>query len=228
MTGLSDELQAATAEIRDAQQRHPFVRGIGDGTLDKELFRFWIRQDYLFLIEYARLLGLAAARAPDLSTMGRFAELLDQTLRVEMDLHRSYCGDLGIEPADLESEEMAPTTRGYTDFLLRTAAIGDFAELLAALLPCMWGFSEIGLGLAAAGRPDDEGYARWIDMYASAEFTGLVGWLRELTDRIGDDLSAATRDRVREVFLTSARYELAFWEMAWTRQGWPEASGSAQ
>lgn len=228
MAGLSDELQAAAAEIRAAQQRHPFVRGIGDGTLDKELFRFWIRQDYLFLIEYARLLGLAAARAPDLATMGHFAELLDETLRVEMDLHRSYCGDLGIEPADLESEEMAPTTRGYTDFLLRTAAIGDFAELLAALLPCMWGFSEIGLRLAAAGRPEDEGYARWIDMYSSAEFTGLVDWLRELTDRIGADLPAAARDRVREVFLTSARYELAFWEMAWTRQAWPETSGSVQ
>jgi thiaminase/transcriptional activator TenA len=111
---------------------------------------------------------------------------------------------------------MAPTTRGYTDYLLRTATVGDFTELVAALLPCMWGFNEIGRHLAEQGLPNDEHYARWVNMYASDEFTALVDWLRELTDRICTNLPAASRDRIREVFLTSSRYELAFWEMAWT------------
>lgn len=221
-SGLSAELRAEAAKFWDAQHRHPFVRGIGDGTLDLEKFRFWIRQDYLFLIEYSRLLALATARAPDLDTMGRFADLVHETLHDEMDLHRSYSADLGIAAAHLEQEEMTPTTRGYTDFMLRTAAVGDFAELLAALLPCMWGFNEIGLRLAADGPPDDERYARWIEMYASDEFTELVDWLRELTDRIGTGLAGAARDRMRDVFLTSSRYELSFWEMGWTLEAWPQ------
>jgi thiaminase/transcriptional activator TenA len=221
-SGLSAELRAEAAKFWDAQHRHPFVRGIGDGTLDLEKFRFWIRQDYLFLIEYSRLLALATARAPDLDTMGRFADLVHETLHDEMDLHRSYSADLGIAAARLEQEEMAPITRGYTDFMLRTAAVGDFAELLAALLPCMWGFNEIGRRLAADGPPDDERYARWIEMYASDEFTELVDWLRELTDRIGTGLAGAARDRMREVFLTSSRYELSFWEMGWTLEAWPQ------
>ncbi|MGH3932077.1 MAG: thiaminase II [Pseudonocardiaceae bacterium] len=223
MAGLSADLRAAAGEIWEAQHRHPFVRGIGDGTLDLERFRFWIRQDYLFLIEYSRLLALAAARAPDLDTMRRFAELVHETLHDEMDLHRSYSADLGIPAADLEREEMAPTTRGYTDFLLRTATVGDFAELVAALLPCMWGFNEIGRRLATDGPPEDERYARWIEMYASEKFTALVDWLRELTDQIGAELSGAHGARMREVFLTSSRYELAFWEMAWTLEAWPLA-----
>lgn len=225
MSGLSADLRAAAEEIWDAQHRHPFVRGIGNGTLDLERFRFWIRQDYLFLIEYSRLLALATARAPDLDTMSRFADLVHDTLHGEMDLHRSYSAELGISAADLEREQMAPTTRGYTDFLLRTATVGDFAELVAALLPCMWGFNEIGLHLAGNGPPDDERYARWIEMYASAEFTALAGWLRELTDRIGTDLSGAPAGRMREAFLTSSRYELSFWEMAWTLQAWPPLGG---
>lgn len=220
MSGLSDALRTEAADVWDAQHRHPFVRGIGDGTLDKERFRFWIRQDYLFLIEYSRLLALAAARAPDLDTMGRFADLLHETLHEEMNLHRSYCSDLGIGEADLERERMAPTTRGYTDFMLRTATVGDFAELLAALLPCMWGFNEIGLRLNEKARPEDQHYAQWIEMYASDDFTALVGWLRALTDRIGTDLKGAARERVRDVFLTSSRYELAFWNMAWTLESW--------
>ncbi|HZA18162.1 MAG TPA: thiaminase II [Pseudonocardiaceae bacterium] len=224
MSRLSADLRTAAGEIWDAQHRHPFVRGIGDGTLDLERFRFWIRQDYLFLIEYSRLLALAAARAPDLETMGRFASLLHETLHEEMDLHRSYCADLGIPAADLEREKMAPTTRGYTDFMLRTATVGDFAELVAALLPCMWGFNEIGRRLAEQGLPHSERYARWIEMYASDEFTSLVDWLRELTDRISTNLPGASLDKMRDVFITSSRYELSFWEMAWTLEAWPQLS----
>jgi thiaminase (transcriptional activator TenA) len=224
MSGFSADLRAAAEEIWDAQHRHPFVRGIGDGTLDLDRFRFWIRQDYLFLIEYSRLLALAAARAPDLDTMRRFADLMYDTLHEEMDLHRSYSADLGIPAADLAQEKMAPTTRGYTDYLLRTATIGDFAELVAALLPCMWGFNEIGRRLAEYGLPDNEHYARLVTMYASEEFTALVDWLRELTDRIGTNLPGASWDRMRDVFLTSSRYELSFWEMAWKMETWPQLS----
>ena len=61
------------------------------------------------------------------------AILLHATLHEEMALHRAYCAQLGIPAAQLEQEVMAPTTRGYTDFLLRTATLGDFAELVAYL-----------------------------------------------------------------------------------------------
>ena len=219
MAGLSERLRAAADEIWQAQHDHPFVRGIGDGTLDLDRFRFWVRQDYVFLIEYARLLALAGARAPDLDTMTRFAELLHETLHAEMALHRTYSAELGIAVPELERKRPAPAARGYADFLLRSAAIGDFADLLAALLPCMWGFNEIGLRLAERGAPDHPGYARWIEMYSSPGFTALVDWLRGLTDRLGAGLPEAGEERSREVFMTSSRYELAFWDMAWHYSG---------
>jgi thiaminase/transcriptional activator TenA len=113
----------------------------------------------VFLIEYACLLALAAARGPDLETMTRFATLLKETLETEMNLHRAYAVEFGISRQELERELPAPATRGYTDFLLRVAATGDFAELAAALLPCMWAFSEIGLRLAEQPAPSDQRYA---------------------------------------------------------------------
>ena len=220
-TRFSDELRAAAADVWHAQHDHPFVRGIGDGTLDTERFALWIRQDYLFLIEYARMLALGAARAPDLETMRRFADLSQAVLREEMDLHRSYAAELGIGCDELERESMLPTTRGYTDFLVRMAAHEDFAELVAALLPCMWGFSELGRRLAEGGLPKDERYSRWIEMYSSEEFEELARWCRELCDRVGAGASAAGRARMTEAFVISSRYELAFWEMAWVRERWP-------
>jgi thiaminase/transcriptional activator TenA len=210
---FSAELRAAADPIWQAQHDHPFVRGIGDGSVDVGRFERWVRQDYRFLVEYCRLFGLAAARAPDLSTLCRFAELLHATAVTEMDLHRSYAAQFGVTPEELEAEEMAPVTRAYTDFLLRTAATGDFAELAAALLPCMWGFNEIGLRLAERGRPADRRCATWIDAYADPEFTGLAAWCRELVDRLAAGAGPAVREQMREAFLVSSRYELAFWDV---------------
>ncbi|MBI4506808.1 MAG: thiaminase II [Chloroflexi bacterium] len=217
---FSDHLRRLADPIWEAQHAHPFVRGLGDGTLDLDRFRFWVRQDYLFLIDYARLFAVAAARAPDLETMTTFAELLHATLKTEMDLHRAYAAEFGISAAELERELKAPTTQAYTDFLLRVAALGDFAELAAALLPCMWGFCEVGQRLAAGGQPSDPRYAAWIAMYSGAEFAALADWCRALVDRLAAGVAAEARQRMAEAFITSSRYELAFWQMAWTQERW--------
>jgi len=218
---FSEWLRKKAGGIWEAQHAHPFVRGIGEGTVGLERFKFWVRQDYVFLIEYARLLALAAARSPDLRTMTRFAQLATETLQTEMSLHRSYAAEFGISREELEGEPAAPTTKAYTDFLLRVAATADFAELVAALLPCMWSFSEIGQRLARQARPADERYAKWIDLYASGEFAALAQWCRDLLDRLAEGLPERELRKLEAAFLSSSRYEWQFWEMAWKLEDWP-------
>lgn len=218
---FSDRLRAAAARVWEAQHEHPFIRGIGGGSLAPERFRYWVRQDYRFLIEYGRMLATAAARAPDLDSMTRLAALAHGTLATEMSLHRAYAREFGIAEEELEREEMSPTCRAYTDFLVRTAAADSFPELVGALLPCMWGFAEIGQRLAAGPRPSDARCAAWIDMYASDEFADLADWCRALLDRVTEGLPERELARVEEAFVTSSRYEYLFWEMAWTQEQWP-------
>jgi len=95
---------------------HPMVRELGQGTLDEAPFRYWVRQDYVYLIEYSRLFALGASKASTLDHMGTFADLLESTVTVEMDLHRSYAEEFGIGEAELEATTPSPTTRAYTDF----------------------------------------------------------------------------------------------------------------
>lgn len=218
---FSARLKAAASNVWEAQHEHPFIRGIGDGALDLARFRHWVRQDYRFLIEYARMLAMASARAPDVEAMTKLAELTNETLNVEMSMHRSYAAEFGISNEELEREEMSPTCRAYTDFLVRTAATGSFPELVGALLPCMWGFSEVGQRLAQRGSPEDPRYAAWIDMYASPEFAELAAWCRGLLDRIAEGLPESELARIEETFVTSSRYEYLFWEMAWNQEEWP-------
>jgi thiaminase/transcriptional activator TenA len=209
---FSAELRQAADALWRAQLEHPLVRGIGDGTVSPQRFARWVRQDYLFLVGYCRALALAAARAQDLTTLRGFADLLAATAGREMDLHRSFAAEFGISTAELEAEEPAQVTRAYTDFLLCVATLGDGAELYAALLPCMWGFAEIGCQLAQRGRPAEPRCARWIDAYADPDFQALAEWCRGLVDRAAQGVGSAVRERMREVFLTSSRYELAFWD----------------
>ncbi len=218
---FTDHLRQLADSIWRAQHEHPFIRGIGDGTLDVEKFKFWVRQDYLFLIDYARTLLLAAAKSPDLPTMTRFAELASATLNVEMDLHRSYAEEFDISGAELEAEEKSPTTQAYTDFLLRSAAIDDFLVTVAALLPCFWGFSEIGQRLSLSERPRDERYAKWIDMYSTDEFAELAQWCRDLLDRLAVGMSESSLQQVAVAFIISSRYECQFWDMAYKQERWP-------
>jgi thiaminase (transcriptional activator TenA) len=212
---FTDQLREAAEPIWAAQHEHPFLRGIGEGSLDPRKFRHYIRQDYLFLIEYGRLLALGCARAPRLEEMARFAQLAEAVLGSEMELHRSYAADWGISTAELEAEQPTATTRAYTDFLLRTATLADYGELAAALLPCMWGYHELAARLAQRGRSDSELYARWIDQYAGAEFDELTTWCKKLTNAAAE---TSDRRRMTDAFLTSSRHELAFWDASWREE----------
>jgi thiaminase (transcriptional activator TenA) len=151
--------------------------------------------------------------------MRRFAGLSQSVLETEMVLHVGFAQRWGIATDALETEPAAPATAAYTDFLLRTAALGDYAELVAALLPCMWGYAEIGERLAAAGMPDHARYTAWIAMYADAEFQALAAWARELTDAAGADAGPGAVARMHAAFRASSEHELAFWEAAWRYDG---------
>ena len=219
---FADDIELEALPIRRAILAHPFVSGVGDGTLDVARFKHYVLQDYAYLIDYSRVLALAAARAPDLETMGWFARLLDETLNVEMDLHRSYCAEFGITPEELAATVAAPTTVAYTGYLLQVAHQGSFAELVASLLPCQWGYWEIGDHLARQGEPAGAPlYCQWIRMYAAPEFAELADTIRNLANRLGDQAGPAELTAMGRAYLTSLRFEYLFWDMAYNLEEWP-------
>ena len=216
---LSQKLHDAAAPIWQKTLRHPFVVELGKGSLPLDRFRFYMCQDYVFLIEYSRTLALATAKAADLETMGRFAHLLGVTLNQEMALHREFAAECGISAETLAATQPAPTTQAYTNHLVRVASLGDLAEIVCGLLPCQWGYGEIGQMLAQQGKPAAApDYAKWIDMYAAPEFADLSAWLRELLDSLAPKTD---EEQLTRIFQTSTRYEYLFWEMAYRTQEWP-------
>lgn len=218
---FTERLFRVGVPIWESQYAHPFILGIGSGSLDLEKFKFWVRQDYLFLIEYAKVFAFAAGRAGELSVTRRLVGLAQSTLETELDLHINYAREFGLDVAELEREEKSPVCQAYTDFLIRISLTGSFGEIACALLPCMWGYSEIGKRLEAHGLPQDDRYARWIQMYTGEDFLALTCWCRELVDQSARGQPQLELNRMEKAFLISSRYELMFWEMAWIQESWP-------
>ena len=209
--GFSDELRKKGADTWDLEKQHPFVTGIGDGSLPLDNFRYYMRQDYIFLIDFCRAISLAVAKAQTVEDMGWFARLLHETLNTEMALHISFCGEFGIAERELVATEPSPTTLAYTRHLVQTAYTGGIGEVATAILPCSWGYCEIGRMLNERGAPANQPlYGRWIEMYSSPEFGELADWLRSFIDRTAAASGNQERERMEKAFLLSSQYEYMF------------------
>ena len=206
---FSQELLEDAQDIWEAQMEHPFVGELADGTLKEGAFRHWIKQDYRYLIDYARVFALASARARKESRMSSLIDIANSTLNVEMDLHREFASGYGISAEDLEDTQKAPLCQAYTDFLVRTAHEGSLAEISAAVYPCGQGFLDIA-DHAASLASEEHRYTPWIEMYTGDEFREVVDDMRDWVDECAREYPGE-HDAMREAFFTSARLEYAFW-----------------
>ena len=219
-TGFTNELWHSITSIYNEILAHPFLRGLTDGTLTEERFRFYVLQDAFYLREYARALSLTGVRSPDESALVMFNEHSAGAITVERSLHEGFLKDLGVTQEETDRTAPTPTTLAYTSYLLKTASLSDYPEVLGAVLPCYWIYWEVGKALLEHGSPNPM-YQKWIDTYGGEEFGTLVEAILGLTDRVCEDLNPSQRARVKEAFVTTSRYEWMFWNAAWKLEGWP-------
>jgi thiaminase/transcriptional activator TenA len=187
------------------------VAEIGAGTLPHETFRFYFEQNILYLGEYARAIAFAAAGTAERGAVSVLARFLVQIADVEIPANEAFLARLGGSPRSVAA--MLPTTYAYTRHLLDATSRGGLAVALAALLPCQWSYGEIGRHLARS-LPADPVYRDWIALFSGDGYDELVVASTRLLDEsctTGDQ--AATSD----AFDRSVRYEIAFWQMAYTR-----------
>lgn len=222
MSRFSDRLYRSVEEIWTKSHEHPFLTELREGSLDPQRFIYYLKQDYVYLIDYAKMFAMGSMKARDLETMVKFAALLHSTLHVEMDLHRQYASRFGVSREELEQTHPAPTTVAYTKYMLDVAAHGTLAEVVAALLPCMWSYREIGVAfMKIPGALDHPLYRDWILMYGSAEFGELTDWCIGLMDRLAQGLPEHELARLEEHFVLTSRLEYMFWDMAYRQEEWP-------
>lgn len=230
MTGtqgsLCDEMRATSADIWDRLHAHPFLRELADGTLPLEKFRYFLEQDNFFLVDYGRCLALGAAKSRGETELRYFTTDLMQVLDAELPSNR----DLLVRVIELGAADnggasaMVPATLAYTSYLQALALRGGPLDIMAALLPCAWSYVEIAQRLAAEASSEHEVFADWIGYFSLPATVEMVATMRRDFDGLAADegLGAARREELGQIFATSSRLEMGFWEMAYTLEQWPD------
>lgn len=205
----------------DDYTHHAFVQGLGDGTLPRQSFLNYLIQDYVFLVHFSRAWSLAIVKSETLEEMKVCAGTVNALVNHEMSLHVKTCAEAGINETTLFDATEAVENIAYTRYVMDAGMQGDFLDMMAALAPCVMGYGEIGLRLAA-GQTKDTPYTDWIATYADPEYQSVCKNVGAMIDsavvrRIGD-LSKSPRAAIlQNRFTTATRLEVGFWQMGLER-----------
>ncbi len=221
MSGLERLTERLRRDVEGIWRRileHPFVVELYEGSLPPEKFRYYIIQDYNYLIGMMRAYSILASKAEyGLAREALEIAYLDAT--TEMENYNRLLERMGLSLEEVMRIEPAPTNMAYMNHLLATAMIGDPLDCLVATLPCFWSYLEIGERHRDSLRRNQNGlYRSWAEVYLTEEYKRLVERLKENVDGLwrGGDY-----DMHRRIFTTSSRYEWMFWEMSYRMEGWP-------
>lgn len=211
-----ERLLDATKDIWKKYNEHPFVLGIQDGTLDKEKFRYYIVQDYLYLEDYAKTFAVGVAKAKSLKIANLFAKYIN-VMNGELDIHNGYLAKLGVTQEEIESTPRALDNLSYTSYMLRVAYEEGQAEIFAAILACAYSYEIIAKNIVKnnPSSVDDEFYSDWVKGYISDGYAAENAVLLEVMDSLTEEYTEQQIQHLTDIFVACSRYELAFWEMAW-------------
>ena len=213
----TERLLAATKDIWAAYNEHPFVLGLQDGTLDRERFKYYIIQDYLYLEEYLKVFAVGIAKAKSPETVGLFSKYVTLLTEGEMDIHRGYMGRFSISREELNSIPRALDNLSYTSYMLRVAYEEGEAEILAAILSCAYSYEIIAKTILKRNPAaiDHPFYGDWVRGYADPHYSDANVLLLDTLNELTINYDEKHLQHLADVFVACSRYELAFWDLAW-------------
>lgn len=220
---FSEQLRSKADPQFEAIFAHPFVRGIADGSLDREQLAHYVRQDFQYLTTFCQIYGLAIAKCDRRDDIVFFNEQIGFILASETHPHHNFAEVSGYSMEELERTQfLAPTARNYTRHMLHAAHSGTLGELMCALYPCPLTYWEIGLRLKEEVKPgDSHPFKQWIEFYADRAVGDINGEYATRIDRLAERAGKDELLRMEDHFMTSCRMEYMFWGMAYSLEDWP-------
>lgn len=214
--GTSADLLARGRPLWEEMLRHPFLVETRDGTLPDATFARWMRQDYLFVEAAIPFMGTLLAKAP----VDHRKPLADAiaAFHGELGLFRERAAAKGV---DLEGVEPSFVCHAYVQFLLASGALASYAEGFTVLYAAEKAYHD-SWKVVKSGIDPGSPWIGFVENWAGDAFACWVAWLETELDGLGAGAGEAGRARMADLFETTVRYEIAFWELAYGRaDGWP-------
>lgn len=197
---------------------HPFVRGLGDGSLKHSAYIAYLIQDYIFLLHFSRAWALAVVKSETPEQMRCAAATVNALINEEIQLHVGVCAREGITEQQLLEAPEEPENLAYTRYVMDTGLSGDLLDLLATLAPCVFGYAEIGYRLSQCHDTKPH-YREWIDTYHSDDYKPVCISVASLIEQVAyAKLGSQPEQNPRwsvlcQRFKTASELEANFWSM---------------
>lgn len=212
----SEEAWEAGITIYHRIQELPFIKELINGTLAKEKFLFYIKQDAMYLADYGRVLtGIASklSRAEDIEAFTRFA---NESISVEKALHATFLEEVERSVTN----EPSPSCLFYTSYLLRQVAIAPVECVVASVLPCFWIYKKVGDYILDQQISDNNPYQSWIYTYGGEDFSKSVELAISIADRLAEQCTPEQRKLMTKSYVICSKMEWKFWDSAYKLESW--------
>ena len=216
MKKVSEQIFEKCRPVWDKCYEHPFVQGIADGTLDHDKFRYFILQDHLYIMQYAKLFAIGLFKCDKEADIRAFYELIGFSIEGEDALHHSYFEKIGITQEMIDSATPSIANESYTSYMLTVAAKGGPAEVMAAAAACAWSYTYIGQRLAQIpGINEDDFFGPWTSTYTAEDCVIGNDTMMAMLDAFAAGYSQEEIDRLVDIVYICSQYEYNFWDTAW-------------
>lgn len=216
---VTERLYQSIIPLWESYMEHPFVKGIADGTLPVEKFQFYMIQDHLYLMQYAKVFALGVLKSTEEADMRCFARLIEDTLNTENAVHQSYLKRLGISREMIANAQPSIVTDSYTNYMIAISEKGGLGELMTAVLSCSWSYKLIGDWMEKCpGAREHEFYSTWVNMYMSEGYRSANDLMIEMVDRFTEGYTEKQIQELEHILYVCSEYEYMFWDMAWNEK----------
>lgn len=216
---VSERLYNSIIDLWEKYNEHPFVKGLADGTLPIEKFQFFMIQDHLYLMQYAKVFAIGVLKSKSETDMRLFAGLISDTLNTENAIHQSYLRRLGISKEMIASAKPSIVTDSYTNYMIAVAEKEGLGELMAAVLSCSWSYKLIGDFMEKIpGAKNHEFYGDWVSQYMSDGYRSANDTMIDLVDRLCAGYTEEQLQNLEHIVSVCSQYEYMFWDMAWNEK----------
>ena len=213
---LTEKLRNSADMIWRRIFEHPFVVELYKGELPVEKFKYYVIQDYNYLVEISRCFSIISAKL-DFNIAKQTLQIAYMDMTIEMDNYSALLEKLNLKFDEVIKTEPAPTNFAYMNFLVRTCSLGSPIEGLVALLPCFWTYKEIAEYHKEKLKNNANNiYKDWATTYLSKEYKELVNMLKNIIDT----LPYTNYNTLEKIFITASKYEYMFWEMSYKMEKW--------
>jgi len=218
---MHHRLLARSTTILKKIYSHPFNHQLCLGTLPKETFKFYLEQDALYLLEFAKALEILSKRfGQDTEYSRQFKRLSESMLAEERSIafkaHKITNSNLlFFSQHQRNQREKIDIIADYGNHLIESASDAPIVEAVASCVPCFFVYQQLGEQMIPKCHPDNP-YKSWISSYSSPQFLSSTKSIIMTLNKLMADIPHESREEERIIasFIKSAACELKFFEMA--------------